>query len=277
MIRKFTLALLITILCACPALASGLKMAVIQPGQPGSTQEAGPVMDKLAAYLGKRTGLDVSCTYVNQMDQAVEYVLDEKPDMAIVSMPFFTGYAAKFGMVPVASTLPGGKDQVAYRLLAPKGSPKGLDQIKGIVASSAFYPPRAASCLIFSKTPDALGFELKPTARPMRFLRKTVKGKIAGTVVDSLQFSALSKMDIIGKLDVVYESAPVPTSPVVRFGPENDRVQKAVDALLNMAKDNDLAAGELIRLLQTAGFGPANKAAVKMVMENENGPCFIAD
>ena len=53
-----------------------LDFAVIQPGQPGTSREAQPVMDALATYIQKKigSGITVKGRYFNKLDPALDFL-----------------------------------------------------------------------------------------------------------------------------------------------------------------------------------------------------------
>jgi len=89
--------------------AETLDFAVIQPGQPGTPQEAQPVMDALAAYLQKKIGpgVEIKGQYFNQVDQALDFLHNAKPAWGIVRLGFYSEQASRFRMTALASTRPG--------------------------------------------------------------------------------------------------------------------------------------------------------------------------
>ena len=115
----------------------------------------------------------------------------------------------------------------------------------------------AAACLLFGVPPAQLPFVLKSTFRPLRSLRRVTKGKTTGVVLDRSQYEALEALSLLKKIKTVHSSRELPASPVVWFGSPDDRAKRLTAILLGMKEDKD--AESLLKLLQTDGFGPADK------------------
>ena len=83
-----------------PCLATGerLDFAVIQPGQPGSPEQAGPVMEALAAYVKKKLDdvVSVKGEYFNKLEEALRFMEKTPPSWAIVQTGFYFCEARRF-------------------------------------------------------------------------------------------------------------------------------------------------------------------------------------
>lgn len=256
-----------TLLAACPAAA--LTFAVIEPGQPGSPAEAQPVMDTLAGYLSAKLGTPVTARYANDLEGAAA-LLATHPDCGIVALGYFMEQAASAGMTAIAATRPGGAVRDTWRLLVPAGGPTDAANVTGAVAGTMLYNAKAAACLLFGKPAGALPFSLAGTNNPLRALRGLVTGKQAGVVLDRPQFEAAKALPVLGQCQVIAERE-VPTSPVVRFGAATPETDKFVAVLTAMASDPD--AANLLALLQTDGFGPADPEIASLTMEPGSEGC----
>ncbi len=253
--KVLLIALVLVFSFAVAASAAGrFDFAVIQPGQPGSTAEAQPVMDELAAYLSKKIGEPVSGTYYNDLNDALAYLGKNKPAWGITGLTFFKSYEKKFKMVPVAATLPQGMDKDVWRLIVPADGPDSVEGVKGKVYGSMLYTPEARSILF-----DGSGgpeFEMEGTHNSLRMLRKVNKGRVDGVCLDAVQFSVIEGSDRYPNTKVLFTSHKLPTSPVVWFGDASDDAVRLQAVLLDMVEDP--AAKNLLNLLQTEGFNPAD-------------------
>ncbi|WP_320170611.1 PhnD/SsuA/transferrin family substrate-binding protein [Maridesulfovibrio sp.] len=257
MFRKILLfALLSVFVFAASSFAAGrFDFAVIQPGQPGNTAEAQPVMDELAGYMSKKLGVPVKGVYYNDLQAALSGLSADKPAWGITDLTFFMSFSSKFNMVPVASTMPQGQSKDVWRLLVPADGPDSVRDIKGTVYGSMLYTPESTAILFGGK--EKTSFSIEGTHNALRVLRKVNKGRAVGVCLDGAQYSVVEGSDRYGNTKVVYTSGKLPTSPVVWFDKVDDDALRLQAVLLDMAKDPS-AAG-LLKLLQTTGFGPADK------------------
>lgn len=255
MLRKIIFTILFLVLAlATHSFAGGrYDFAIIQPGQPGNTAEAQPVMDLFAKYLSGKLGTGVKGVYYNDMDAALRYLSKNNPAWGITGLTFFKSYENKFKLAPVASTLPQGMKKDTWRLIVPVDGPDCVKDVQGKVYGSMLYTPEAEKILLDG---DKASFKSEGTHKALRMLRKVNKGKVAGVCLDAVQYSVIKGSDRYSKTKVIFESAPLPNSPVVWFGKTDDDALRLQSVLLDMKKDP--SAKELLKLLQTEGFAPAD-------------------
>ena len=251
-----------------------LDFAVIQPGQPGTPQEAQPVMDALAAYVQKKMGPGVTIkgSYFNKLDSALDFLHNTLPVWGIVRLGFYSEHAIRFQMTALASTRPGGYNKDIWRLVVKMDAPEDWKSLRGKVLGNMLFETDAAACLLFEVLPAQLPFTLSGTFRPLRSLRRVIKGKTTGVVLDRAQYEALKALPLIKKIKVVHTSGELPTSPVVWFGTPDDRTKRLAAILLAMKEDRD--AETLLKLLQTDGFGPADKDLPRFRHDEKGAVCF---
>jgi hypothetical protein len=265
------------ILSPCGALAASredMGFVIIQPGQPGTPEEAKPVLAALGAKLGAMLGLKAPMegAYCNELGQAAPLIRDRKPVWGIVSLPFYVRYAKQFGMAPLASTRPGGKDKDVWRLMVKKGSVKDWRNLSGVVSGSMLHLPEAAACLLLRTPAAKLPFKLAGTSRPLFALRAAAQGKQAGVVLDAPQFAAVGALPQAASLAELHQSDPLPTSPVVWFGEPDERASSLAAALQSLGEEPE--AADLLMLLQTQGFGPPDADLERMAAGAGDGACF---
>ena len=251
-----------------------LDFAVIQPGQPGTSQEARPVLDALAAYLRKKMGPGVTIKgrYFNELDPALDFLHNTPPVWGIVRLGFYSEQARRFQMTALASTRPGGYNKDIWRLVVKRDAPEGWKSLRGKVLGNMLFETDAAACLLFGVPPAQLPFALAGTFRPLRSLRRVIKGKATGAVLDRVQYQALKAMPLVKKIKVVHTSGELPASPVVWLGTPDDRTKRLATILLGMKEDRN--AETLLKLLQTNGFGPADKDLPRFRRNEKGDGCF---
>lgn len=251
-----------------------LDFAVIQPGQPGTSREAQPVMDALAAYVQKKMGpgFTIKGRYFNRLDEALDFLGNAKPVWGIVRLGFYSEQARRFQMTALASTRPGGYNKDIWRLVVKRDAPEDWKSLNGKILGNMLFETDAAACLLFGVPPAQLPFALKGTFRPLRSLRGVIKGKTTGAVLDRAQYEALKALPLVKKIKIVHTSGELPTSPVVWFRTPDDRTKRLATILLGMKEDRD--AETLLTLLQTDGFGPADKDLPGFRRNKKGAVCF---
>ncbi len=240
-----------------PALTGeDLDFAVIQPGQPGTSLEAQPVMDSLACYVEEKFGggITVKGRFLNDLDQALDYMRNTPPKWGIVRLGFYAQFCRTFPMMALASTRPGGSGKDVWQLIVNLDAPEEWRSLRGNVLGNMLFETDAAACILFGCRSAQLPFKLKGTSRPLSSLRAMIKGKIAGVVLDRLQYEAVKALPLARKIKIILTSEDLPTSPVVWFGHPDGRTNRLVAILKGMRSDPD--ADALLGLLQTDGFGP---------------------
>ncbi len=240
-----------------PALTGeNLDFAVIQPGQPGTSLEAQPVMDSLACYVEEKFGggITVKGRYLNDLDQALDYMRNTPPKWGIVRLGFYSQFCRTFPMMALASTRPGGSGKDVWQLIVNLDAPEEWRSLRGNVPGNMLFETDAAARILFGCRAAQLPFKLKGTSRPLSSLRAMIKGKIAGVVLDRLQYEAVKALPLARKIKIILTSEDLPTSPVVWFGHPDGGTKRLVAILKGMRSDPD--ADALLGLLQTDGFGP---------------------
>lgn len=250
-----TAAVLVLAFAGTVCAAGRFDFAIIQPGQPGTTAEAQPVMDELARYLSGKLGMAVKGVYYNDLDAAEKYLDENRPAWAVTGLTFFRSFVETYNMIPVAATLPQGLEKDVWRLIVPADGPDSADKISGTVYGSMLYTPEARNILFSGK--NGSSFAMEGTHKSLRMLRKVNRGSIAGVCLDAVQYSVIKGSDTYSNIKVIFTSEKLPTSPVVWFGNPADDALRLQAVLLDMAKDP--SASNLLKLLQTDGFNPADE------------------
>lgn len=257
--RFFYIAFLLAVLLPTFAWTASpsLNFAIIQPGQPGDSAAAQPVMDALAVYLQQHLPATmVDGHYYNQTDKALSALAAERPCWAIVSLGFFMEHGSELGLEPIAATRPSAAAEEQFHLLVAKEQQDDWRQLQGRVEGTSLFQRQAVARLLFDSDPQQLPFELQGTFNPLRAVRKVARGQLAGVVLDQLQFQAMQALPLMDKLKNIQSSATLPTAAVVWFGQPNEQAMALVTVLCGMAADPD--ASGLLALLQSEGFGPVD-------------------
>ena len=175
-------------------------------------------------------------------------------------------------MTALASTRPGGYNKDIWRLVVKRDAPEDWKSLRGKVLGNMLFETDAAACLLFGVPSAQLPVTLGGTFRLLRSLRRVIKGKTTGAVLDRAQYEALKTLPLVKKIKVVTTSGELPASPVVWFGTPDDRTKRLAAILFAMKEDKD--AETLLKLLQTDGFGPADKDLPRFRRNEKGAVCF---
>jgi hypothetical protein len=143
--------------------------------------------------------------------------------------------------------------------------------LRGEVKGTMLFEKMAAACFLFGEMPNRLPFTLTGTHRPLRALRKMLRGGSAGVVLDRLQYEALKALPLADNIKILKASKELPASPVVWFGQPTQWTEEVASLLLKMQKDPD--ALNLVKLLQTEGFSPPDRDLSTFMPGKEHETC----
>ncbi|WP_051261570.1 hypothetical protein [Desulfovibrio inopinatus] len=246
------------------ALAKPTDFVMIMPGQPGSTEEAAPVMQAFAEYLtAKNDGnFTYAGTYFNDLVLAKSHLSKVNPGFGIVTLGYYMENARKLNLEPLAATLPHGYTYDAWWVLTKsKAIDKDAD-FKGTM----LYTPKAAACLL----PFPVPVHFHGSGRPMKAARDVSAGTLDGIVATKVQYEAGKALPAVKDLMPYLITPHLPNSPVVTFGAVSPAAESAARVMMAMQKDPE--AQDLLKLLQTAGFAPADPALPAFRL-NPDGSC----
>ena len=154
------------------AASQPLNFAVIQPGQPGDSAAARPVMDALAAYLQRRLpGSAIAGGYFNRTEEALESLAHQRPQWGIVSLGFYLEHGTDLDMTPIASTRPAGVEQERLYLLVGRERSGDWRELQGRVEGPRLFQKQAAARLLFDSSPERLPVVLQGPFNPLRAVR----------------------------------------------------------------------------------------------------------
>jgi len=193
-------------------------LVVCAPYHPGSTADAQPTMDALAAAVAGAAGWPAeSLTAEYHADEAAGNARLARPDaaLALVTEPFFVEHGAALKLKPLLQALPASAEQgETWSLVAGKGRIAGPAALAGWeLHSSAAYGAhfvRETALGGWGKLPDSL--RLVPTAQVLTALRKAASGQNVAVLLDGTQSAALSTLPFAADLEVVARSPRLPAA-----------------------------------------------------------------
>jgi hypothetical protein len=268
--------LLAATIAAAPVLASAAAPATLvacAPGYPGTTAEAQPSMDALAAAVAHRAGLPAAAVAA-VYEPTAEGGLDRlrKPDaaVALVTLPFYLEHGASLRIAPeLEASLQAGGPTETWTLVAKKGRvSKPADLARFTVYSIAGYAPRfvRAAPGAWGRIPESA--RIVASGQVLSSLRKAAAGEDVAVVLDGAQSEALPSLPFAPDLEVLARSPPLPSAiigPVGKAGAARWPTLKR--ALLGLADDPQGAAAlEALRMSKFVPLDPAALAAARQLV-----------
>jgi hypothetical protein len=216
-----------------PSLAAPPRptaLVICAPGYPGTTAEAQPSVDALAAALSRAGGLPeggLSATYLNAEEEGVARL--EAPDaaVALVPLPFYVKYAGKLSLrARLAVIRQGAQGPLeTWTLVAGRGRVTSPAALTGFtVASIAGYAPEFVRGALGGWGRLPAEARIVFSSQVLSTLRRAAVGEAVAVLLDGEQAAALPSLPFAAQLEVVARSAPLPGALVVTVG---DRVEVA--------------------------------------------------
>jgi hypothetical protein len=237
------------------------------PGFPGTTAEAQPAMDALAAALAQAAaipGASLGAVYLPAEAEGVARLGAADTVVGLVPVPFFLVHGAALGLTPhLQVALAGGGPLERWSLVARKGRvSRPADLGRFTVLSTAGYAPAFVRGAVWSwgRLPETV--TVATTSRVLSALRQAASGADVAVLLDGAQAEALPTLPFAAELEVVARSAPLPTSLVTTVGSHLpaarwSALEKAFLAL--HARPDGAAALAGVRM---ARFSPLDAAAL---------------
>ena len=131
----------------CRGADTPRRLAIIQPGRPGSPKAAEGFLARLGEYLASQTKLArPSLSYQNTPKEALAALEEKNPDLGIVSLGFYLEHRKRFGLKAVLEAYPLRK----YVLVASEGRVKTAADLDGkLVMGGPLYEPKFVRRILF--------------------------------------------------------------------------------------------------------------------------------
>jgi hypothetical protein len=271
-IQLAAFALLAALVAMAPAGAAAapparLTLVACAPGFPGTTAEAQPAMDALAAALARRAGLPadgLAAVYHSAEAEGVARLGAPDAAVALVSLPFFLEHGAALGLAPrLQVELVTGGALERWSLVARKGrvtAPADLADLA--ILSTAGYSPAFVRGAVAAWGRLPASTTVVQTAQVLSSLRKAAGGAPLALLLDGAQAEALPTLPFAAELEVVARSAPLPTSVVATVG---TRLSPSAWSTLEKAflsLHADPAGAQALAGARMARFAPLDPAAL---------------
>jgi hypothetical protein len=251
------------LLCVSPQLslvaaAKPVTLVVCAPGYPGTTAEAQPAMDALAAAVASAAGWapgELAAVYYETEQGGIDRLSRPDAALALVPLPFWLKHRGALKLEPALQAVQqGGEPAEPWSLVTTKGAVTGPASLAGFeIISLAGYDTR------FVRGPALGSWGELPHSVTISFsgavltgLRRASTGSHVALLLDREQTAALPTLPFAAKLEVVTRSTPVPVS-----------VLCTVDAWLPAARLKALVNG--LTSLDTTAAGAEALAGVRLV------------
>jgi hypothetical protein len=192
------------------------RLIIIQPGYPGSTQDARAFIATLSEYLESKTGLKgLTGEYHNEAKPGLRAIKEDRPAFGMVSLGFYLEHRKALGLVARLQARP--KDRIV--LIARGGDIKDLAALKGeAVAGGPLHEKAFLERIAFAGKADVASWDAQPTLQASRALRDLAQGKkYRAVVLTGRDFAVLGELYSGKTLEKVAESDYYPPALVVAF------------------------------------------------------------
>lgn len=196
--------------------ADAPAMVIVQPGYPGSTEDARGFMAELSAHVARKAELaGLTGAYHNEEKAALLAIEKDRPSFGVVSVGFYLGHRKELGLQALLQTKPTDSFVVVVRA----GDVKGLEGLKGEpVAGGPLHERKFLERIIFRGKADISTWNLQPTLRASRALRDMLdRKKHRAVVLMGRDHRALSPLYPGKTLEKLHESEYYPPAFLVAF------------------------------------------------------------
>src|SRR6185503_19093175 len=128
-------------------LAAAGNFIIVQPGYPGSTNEAEQFVSDLMSAIGKGGGPgDLKAEYHNDAQEALKAINEKRPQMGIVSLGFYLAHKEDLQLEPILASRP----LERFYLASKKGSAVQPGDLAGkAVSGTPFQEPEFVARILF--------------------------------------------------------------------------------------------------------------------------------
>ena len=235
------------------AAAKTVNMIFWYPGEAGSTEEAGPVLDLFFEKISEKIAPDkIQGKYFNTVNAGLAYIRSKRPVVGVISYAAWVQNRGKLGgtdVILATLPLPGGTKMQRYAL-ACKGN---LANLKFPIISSE---PMDAKFIVGNLFPDLPpDIKTSSTEQILHDIKKIASGELSAlAILTPTEAATFKKLGPTWKKDVhiVKESRSIPSARVVAFNNSWSGLDKFKKALLSFGSDQD--GKDILNELRLKGF-----------------------
>lgn len=208
-----------------PAPAGPRALVFCAPGYPGTTEEAQPRMDDIAAALAESAGWKADgfkAVYFPQEKAGLARLAEPDVVLALVPLPFFLAHEATLKLAPKLAVVQQGLEATqAWTLVAKKGALKSAADLDGyaLFSTAGYAPDFVTKVALSGYGPLPASLKVTTGGQVLSALRKAAQGKDKlAVVLDSEQAKALPTLPFAADLEVVHVGPKVPVALVATLG-----------------------------------------------------------
>jgi len=246
------------------------RLLVCAPGYPGSTAEAQPAMDAFAGAISAAGGPELSISYFQREEEALEAL--ESPDVHFVmtTLPFFLAHRETFGLEAMAQALAAGrKAEQQWSLVAGRGRISKAADLQGwTIFSPAGYSEDFVRAMAFDgwgRVPD--GLKIVFSTRILSILRKAAGEEKIAVLLDGQQAASLERLPFAKDLEIVRLGPSVPVSLVCAVGQRPPAAERRKLSRALLALGSRAAAAEAMAGIRMEQFIPLRKEELQKAVE----------
>lgn len=206
------------------AAPAPITLVICAPGYPGTTKEAQPSMDKLAAAVSTAAGWPparLAAEYHETEEAGVARLKAKTPALALVPLPFYLVHQSELKLTARAQAVEkDGTPATTWTLVAKKGRVTSAESLAGFtIVSLAAYAPdfiRNVALAKWGSLPANVKFQA--TGQVLGALRKSANGDDVAVLLDASQATSLPTLPFAADLAVVTTSPQLPAFVVCTVG-----------------------------------------------------------
>ena len=221
--RQVLAALLAALALPAAAVEKRVALVACAPGYPGSTAEAQPALDALAAALAEAAGWprdSLAAVYHETERGGLERLARPDAALAMVPLPFLLQHGGALKLEPrLQVQAQGGALAESWSLVAGKGRVTSPASLEGFtLVTLAGYAPGFVRGALGPWGRIPAGARLVASGQVLSSLRKAASGEPVALLLDATQAAALPTLPFAGELEVVARSDPLPANFVCTVG-----------------------------------------------------------
>jgi hypothetical protein len=207
-----------------PSRGNKVALVFCAPGYPGTTAEAQPRMDELAAALAELAGWPADrlvATYLPQEKVGLARLGEADAALALVPLPFFLAHQQALRLTARLAVVQKGLEaSQAWSLVARKGALRKPGELDGWqVFSTAGYAPAFVIRTALGGAPLPASVKVVAGGQVLSALRKSAGGaERLAVLVDSEQAASLPSLPFAADLEVVQTGPRLPVAVVATVG-----------------------------------------------------------
>ncbi len=266
--RTPALAALLAVAVGAPLLAGSERLVIVQPGYPGSTEEAREFVAGLVKFVGEHGGPSIAAgEYHNTEKGALEAIRRDRPTLGIVSLAFYLEHADALGLEPVLSSRP----DEPFHIAVKSGRYTDLADLAGkTVTGTPLVEDRLVRRLLMAGadgkpvTPTFATWKLEPVKYFSKGIRDVTRDRKDAVILSHREYRGMKRLRSARELSVIHTTPAFPTAVVVTIGKPARREKLAADLARALAALEKTEKGrEILETMGISGFAPLDTARLE--------------